>query len=192
MLTCCAALLLILASCSDDELVSAIGSKTMPFDTYFTTVRPNDDFYEYCLGPWLEQANASNSYKTTVSSVFNEQINNVAGENITYLLNLYHNRTTAEQKIAASQYIETLENEIGAVTTQGEALQLLARTYQRAFTSFFFQDYYFQDEEGRMKEAIEPVVESIASPDSMRASWRGATQSYFKARRRLMPTLSLV
>lgn len=35
-----ATVLLVFSSCSDDELVSATDSKTMPFSSYSTTVRP--------------------------------------------------------------------------------------------------------------------------------------------------------
>jgi hypothetical protein len=35
-------------SCSDDNIESTVDSKTMPFDTYSSTTRANDDFYEYC------------------------------------------------------------------------------------------------------------------------------------------------
>lgn len=51
----------------------------------------------------------------------NEQINTSAGKNITYLINLYRNRTTDELKTAAYKYVGPLEEEIGAVTTQYEA-----------------------------------------------------------------------
>ena len=92
----------------------------MPYTSYSSTISTVDDFYEYCLGPWLEQARIGDSYTTTVRPI-NEQINTSAGKNITYLINLYRNRTTDELKTAAYKYVGPLEEEIGAVTTQDEA-----------------------------------------------------------------------
>ncbi|MGN1375429.1 MAG: M13-type metalloendopeptidase [Prevotella sp.] len=147
-------------SCSDDDVESVVDNKTMPFNTYSTTTRANDDFYEYCLGPWLEQANEGDSYRANVEDILNSTINSAyLREHGTYIINLLLNRTSPEQQLAISEYVGTLEDEIGNITTQDEAVQYLAKTYHRAISPFFFYVYYFQDDKGRMKNSIEPVFD---------------------------------
>lgn len=92
--------LLVFSSCSDDELVSSTDSKAMPYTSYSTTVRPGEDFYEYCLGPWMDSVGYDTG--TTLQAVaLNEQrkldiIDNNAY--VSYFYNLSRNYLSEDGK----------------------------------------------------------------------------------------------
>ncbi len=155
-----ATVLLVFSSCSDDELVSATDSKTMPFSSYSTTVRPGEDFYEYCLGPWMDSVGYDTG--TTLQAVaLNEQrkldiIDNNAY--VSYFYNLSRNYLSEDGKKASYEYLRKWLDRIETTTTKDSAMLMLYDVFNKTLQSPLLYVSSTIDYNGVVLPNVEPTT----------------------------------
>ncbi len=156
-----AAVLISFSSCSDDEIVSATDSKPMPYTSYSTTTRPGDDFYGYCLGPWLDSAAYDSGTIPDAIKLNDKRMQNALDNNayVRYTNNLEQNLLTEEEMQATGEYITNQWfDRMRTTTTKEAALVYLNDIFNRTFQSPMLQTHSELAYDGRIIPKVEATT----------------------------------